>query len=547
VDLVNGPTKTNVTGRQAITTSTPLMVIVAALLVLLIGPAASAAFAQGTPGEWDARNGIPLSDPHQNDSTASPDESSLTESASADPSPEPTDEMAADDSSEDMYGEAEGDQGGLAGMVLDWFKAIMGFVYDSTVGDLIKKVAEALQAGILGLPAPSGEVASMYEGMVGAMRPVILVGILVTALLMMLRTSNYDIAYAGFSALPRFIGLGIAFAFLPQFMEILSKMTLEVSEAFLPSADRAALAGAELFKSAVTNMLGAGFLNIILAIAFTVVGFGVVLVAVLKNILFQLLFIAGPFALASSVIPGVNHLAASWFRGVLACAAIPVLWSLELGIASVIVSSPEAIFGEMVDVLGAWSDGIFTSVGAILVLYVMYKTPFKVLEWAFESYDSSRGAWRGLARGVAVGLATSGIRSGVKVLAGAAAGGASGAATGVASGADANNSATKDAAIGAGGSRTGLGRGKTIRQITGQRASSPPAGEIGAAGSPRLSPPGGPQPELGGGSGQQRALPAASPEIERKYLKQDGTTPGFGKPRRDRQDDLKDAKVSGDR
>jgi hypothetical protein len=42
-------------------------------------------------------------------------------------------------------------------------------------------------------------------------------------------------------------------------------------------------------------------------------------------------------------------------------------------------------------------------------------------------------------------------------------------------------------------------------------------------------------------------LPAASPEIERKYLKQEGTTPGFGKPRRDRQDNLEDAKVRGDR
>lgn len=69
-------------------------------------------------------------------------------------------------------------------------------------------------------------------------------------------------------------------------------------------------------------------------------------------------------------------MAASWFRGVLACATIPVLWSLELGIGSVIVPSPEAIFGDMVEVLGAWSDGIFTSVGAILMLYVMYKTPF---------------------------------------------------------------------------------------------------------------------------------------------------------------------------
>jgi hypothetical protein len=330
-------------------------------------------------------------------------------------------------------------------------------------------------------------------------------------------------------------------------MEILSKMTLDVSDAFLPSSDRAAIAGAELFKSAVTNMLGAGFLNIVLAIVFTIVGLGVVLAAVLKNILFPLLFIAGPFALASSVIPGVNHLAASWFRAVLACAAIPVLWSLELGIGSVIVSSPEAIFGDMVDVLGAWSDGIFTSVGAILVLYVMHKTPFKVLEWAFESYDSSRGAWRGLARGVAVGLATSGIRSGVKALAGAATGGAGGAAAGAASSAGASNSAAQGAAIGAGTSRAGLGQGKTIRQINGQRTFSAPAGETGTARSPRSSPPGGPQPELGGGGGQQRALPAASPEIERKYLKQEGTTPGFGKPRRDRQDDLKDAKLRGDR
>src|SRR3712207_7361126 len=51
-------------------------------------------------------------------------------------------------------------------------------------------------------------------------------------------------------------------------MEFLSKMTLDISDAFLPSADRAAIAGVELFESAVTNMLGAGFLNIILAIVF---------------------------------------------------------------------------------------------------------------------------------------------------------------------------------------------------------------------------------------------------------------------------------------
>jgi hypothetical protein len=164
VDLVTGPTKIDGIRRSTIAASVPLVVIVAALLVLLIGPAASAAFAQDTPGRWDTQNGIPLSEAGQNDSTASPDGSSSTDPTSADPSSEPTDEMAAEDSSGDIYGEAEGDPGGLAGMVLDWFKTIMGFVYDSTVGDLIKKVAEALQAGILGLPAPSGGLRACTRG-----------------------------------------------------------------------------------------------------------------------------------------------------------------------------------------------------------------------------------------------------------------------------------------------------------------------------------------------------------------------------------------------
>lgn len=430
----------------------------------------------------------------------------------------------------DMYGSQPQDPGGLGGMVLGWFKSIMGFVYKSTIGDLIKKVADALQTSILGLPAPSGPVVDMYKGMVGAMRPVILVGILVTALLLMLRTSNHDIAYAGFSALPKFIGLGIAFAFLPQFMQILSTMTADISASFLPSSDRATTAQGHLFMAAYTNLLGAGILNVILSFVFTWVGFMVILMGLLKNILYQLLFIVGPFALASSVIPGISHLASSWFRGVLACAAIPIFWALELGLGSIVVSSPQTLFGDMTNMLGGWSNGIFTTIGAILILWLMYKTPFKVLEWAFESYDSSRGAWRGIARGIAVSVAGMGVRS--------ALGGAFGGGAG--SGGGAGNSIAKTGSeaptqrIGAGGGRGGAGRGASISAMTRRNpASRSGGGSSGSAGAGAIgagsSGAGGQQGALSGGGGQL-ALPPAPKAIEAKYIKKEGTAPGFGKP-----------------
>lgn len=532
--------------------------VAAALLVTLAaGPLASAAMAQNPPGAvqdgWDTQDGMPLSETSPNDAVAPPGGSTPDETSS--PSPPDTStsstsstSSATPDTSGDVYGSRE-EPGGLTGMVLDWFKTIMGFVYDSTVGDLIGKVGEALQAGILGLPAPSGEVASMYEGMVGAMRPVILVGILITALLMMLRTSNYDVAYAGFHALPKFIGVAVAFAFLPEFMRILSEMTLDISGALLPSGERALTGDVELFEATLSNLTAPGglILNIVLAIAFTIVGFMVVLVAMLKNILFQMLFIAGPFALASSIIPGVSHLAASWFRGVLACAAIPIFWSLELGIGTVIVSSPGVLFGQMVNVLGSWSDGIFTSLGAIVILWVMYKTPFKVLEWAFESYDSSRGAWRGLARSVMIGVAATGVRSGIRTLAGAAAGGGAGAAAGAAAGgsSETSSAASRTNAGGSGSSRGGLGRGKGIRLITGQAAATRAAGAIGSGEgssqsrgkSSQLADSSGAQGSgqgsgqgALGGRGEQKALPPASPAIQQKFLKQKGTAPGMGQP-----------------
>jgi hypothetical protein len=267
----------------------------------------------------------------------------------------------------------------------------------------------------------------------------------------------------------------------------------------------------------------------------------VVLVAILKNIMFQLLFIAGPFALAASVIPQTSSLAASWFRGVLACAAIPVLWSIELGIASVIVASPEVLFGEMAGALGGWGDGVFTTVGAIVILWIMYKTPFKVLEWAFESYDSRHGPWRGIVKSLAVGTALHGMKM---AIGGAAGGGAGAAAAGTsastksASGAAPGSSSGGSRAGFGGGMRAGIGGGTAPGNLGGKSAGARSAGAIGA-GSGVSRDTGRQLSGTQGASGQgvlpqhkqQLALPAASPAIE-KYLKKEDTSPGMGTPGR---------------
>lgn len=501
----------------------PLKVLAAALMLMVMalvtslmfmGPLASGILAQDEPGSGNSN--YPAVNPER--TTTGPATGAETTDGSSEPSA-------------DIYGEQPEEPDGLKGMVLEWFKSILSFVYDSTIGDLLEKVAEGLQASILGLPAPSGKVVEMYDGMVTAMRPVILVGILITALLMMLRTSSYDVAYASFSALPKFLGVAMAFSFLPQFMQILSRMTLDVSRAFLPSADRGLGAQVELFSAAATNMTGAQFLNIVFAALFVFVGLAVLLVAIVKNVMFQLLFIAGPFALAGSIIPGVQHLAASWFRGVMACAAIPVLWSMEIGVGTVIVSSPEVVFGETTSIFSAWADGMFTMVGAIVILWIMYKTPFKVLEWAFASYDSSRGPIRGFAKTVAAGLAIGGIKKGLGTLAGAATGGGAGAAVGAAATAGGAGTGAVQGTLTGAANRGGLGAGGGMRRITGQSSAtgSRGAADLGGSSSEGRELAGSRTPALSEGS-SQKALPAASREVEEKFLKKEGTSPGMGKP-----------------
>jgi len=303
---------------------------------------------------------------------------------------------------------SRGEVGGISGLLLDGFKGIMGFIWDWTFGWALESMGEAFETDLLSLPTLDGrgDLLGYYRGAVETLRPAILVGILVLGILMMVRSDNYDLAYAGFEGLPRLMGIAIALAFLPQFMGELSRITAGITDAFFPGGSSINAAGQELFKAAAGNMAATNFLNLILLVGAVWVGGLLVIVSLLNKILYAVLFVSGAFALTASIVPSMQSLAGSWFRGVLASAAIPALWSVELGIGSLAVTSPNSLFGGMTDALGFVSESAVTSLGAIITMWIMYKTPFKCIEWAFNVQLPGRRGLVGLARtGAALAIA----------------------------------------------------------------------------------------------------------------------------------------------
>ncbi len=305
-------------------------------------------------------------------------------------------------------------------MVIGFFQGILQWTWDNTVGWALEQMAEAFKTNLLSLPdlEARGGLLDFYSSSVAKLRPIILVGILVLGITVMVRHDNTDLAYAGFYGLPKLMGVAIAMAFLPQFMGELARITAGITEAFYPSGGDVSASGQELFKAAIGNMATSNFLNVILLIFAAYVGGLVVIVALLNKILYVILFVSGAFALAASIVPTMGSLAGSWFRGVLASAAIPALWSIELGVGSFIVTSPESVFGEMTNSLGFISESAVTSLGAIITLWIMYKTPFKCVEWAWNVHLPGRGGLMGLAKAgaslaVALPLKTA-ITTGVK-------------------------------------------------------------------------------------------------------------------------------------
>lgn len=309
---------------------------------------------------------------------------------------------------EDEATEDSDDSGGFLGIDpsnigRDAFRGILEWMFEGMIEDGADELTQHLNNSAFTLPPPEGPMVETYEGLVETVRPGVVVGLLLMSLAMMLRPANYNVAYATQTALPNLMVVIAGLAFFPQIMTIFSDLTNGIANTMLSQYDMR-----DALTDVMINSIAAPFslITIVTNIILTVLIFLVLAISLLKSFLFALLFMVGPLALILYPVPGLSGVTGSWFRAVLACFMIPVLYSVQIGLGVQIIAAPEMVFGE-----NAGTE-IYQAFAMLILMWVMWKTPFKVLEWAFYGYRPGSGLVSSVAKGAVVGVAIRGLLGG---------------------------------------------------------------------------------------------------------------------------------------
>jgi hypothetical protein len=267
---------------------------------------------------------------------------------------------------------------------------------------------------VFGLPNVQGtQIGALYEASTSEAKPAVLVGILILALLMTVRGANYNMAYAAHSGLPKVIYVMLALAFLPEFLDIMAGIATALgmdvfSEQQIGPAlskmvtDATSLNASDIFTGGPSVETILVLIALVPMLGMVVV---VLIVSLIKQMFYVLLVVTGPYALICYLFPGLNAITGAWFRGIVACAVIPLLYALEIKIGTTLVSNSAGLLGDGTSQIVAINVLI-----TLILLWVMWKTPFKVLEWAFQGmYSPGRGLFssigRSLVRSVVMGAA----------------------------------------------------------------------------------------------------------------------------------------------
>lgn len=280
-----------------------------------------------------------------------------------------------DEQSDEEYaqeGSLDEDDGG--GLVVGMFTSIIDFVSERVGEAAANEAADFLTGAAFSLPTPEGELRSMYDQVSNIMKPGAVLLVLITGLMMTLRGANYSTAYATQSALPKIVFFIAGLAFFPEIMNMLSTWSQSFADAVIGTSE---LDGA--FERVISNTLTPGstiFTGIILfATLFLLIG--LVIVCALKSFLFGVLFIVGPLAMFLYPIRNFSGLTSAWFKGVLACFVIPILWVIEIRIGTTFIESPQILLGD------APGLGVYSAVMVVVLTYAMLKTPFMVIQYCF--------------------------------------------------------------------------------------------------------------------------------------------------------------------
>lgn len=317
----------------------------------------------------------------------------------------------------------------------------------------IEKLVDTIASAAFTLPNPDGGIREKYEFAASFVKPFVLVAFLLLGFSTMLRSANLSFHLSVFDGMKKIIYVVAGLAFFPDVVTILSQLTSGLATGIFEektmfaalgrlAADAVAAARLALVPGAGTTAVGIWAL--ILLVPIFVLTVLVLVVAIFKNVFFVILIIVGPFAIISYLIPGLSDVAGAWLRGIMACAAIPILYSIELTVGTWIIGAPDLIFPGWASVLPFVSSTVLA-----ILLWMMFKTPFKVLSWAFHSYHPGSGVAGSIAQKVAVGKGSSVAGQMISKAAVAATGGAAAPVAAVAAGSQAV-SAFKDASQSAG-------------------------------------------------------------------------------------------------
>lgn len=291
-----------------------------------------------------------------------------------------TEDQEQSDQEYQEEGTLEEDNNG--GLIIGMFTSIISFISEKVGEAGAEQAAGFLTGNAFSLPTPDGELRIMYERVSDIMKPGAVLLLLITGLLMTLRGANYNTAYATQSALPKIVLFIAGLAFFPQLMNMLSTWSEAFADAVLGSSE---LDGG--FEKLISNFFTPGatlFAGIIFFFT-TFLLIGLVAVTALKSFLFGVLFIVGPLAMFLYPISNFSGIASAWFKGVIACFVIPILWVIEMRIGMLFIDSPEILLGDMPGL------GLYSGIMVAMLTYAMLKTPFMVLQYCFYGNTGGGG------------------------------------------------------------------------------------------------------------------------------------------------------------
>jgi len=263
------------------------------------------------------------------------------------------------------------------------FQGILGWIWGAIFGEL-ETMTDRLDRSIFVLPDVTGQVGDWYEEAFDYARPFLLTGLLALGIMMMLNTSNYNVAYLTQNGLPRLAVVAASLSFFPLVIKTIQDVTVEVSNGLFPG-DRFDGVMQALTAAATGENAGQGLIVSIGSIVLLFLGLGVEIVGFLVDALFVILFASGPFALMLYAIPNLKSFASTWLRLILACASLPVVYSLLLKVGSWAAEAPEALLG------AAGESQLATLAVAIGLFFGMCVTPFWFLNWALASVGGASG------------------------------------------------------------------------------------------------------------------------------------------------------------